>query len=585
LTSERRRRIREVFEAACDLPEAERGPFVLRESDGDEALAVAVSRLLVAQARSGGLLDTPSWAGREDYAATLEIGSRVGPYKILRELEGGGMGIVYQVVRADEVFHRVSALKIVRPGFAGESLLDRFRKERQILALLDHHNIARIVDGGSTPAGLPYFVMDFVEGVPIDAFCRQNELTVRQRLRIFTQVCAAAQYLHDHRVAHGDLKPSNILVTNDGVVKILDFGIANVLRSVSDNGSRNVVALMTPEYASPEQLGGDDIGPQSDIYSMGVVLYEVLTGSRPYSAEGGLTTDPRRIIDTNPPLAPSAALSDASRGEVAAALVSPREINAEVDAIVLRAIARDSKARYASGNEFLGDIESYLDGRPVKARGGGVFYRGRKFVHRNAALATASCAIVCLLGLVSWQAVELNKRRDRSDAAQKVAADIQKPAVSSLSAKAADQFSKAGQRVVQGAEFEQIRQSQLLQVRKLAEAYRTSFAESIRLWPGMTASRRNLVDQADQYLRHVEVFARDDPKASEQLAMAWLWMAKIQGDPGNANLNDQAGAATSVREAERLIANSSSPTAQVLLSAIRSTARNIEQARNLKPEI
>jgi serine/threonine protein kinase len=576
LTGQRQRRIRELFEAACDRPAEEQGAYVFAESGGDPEMVDAVSRLLSARNRADGLLDTPAARIQPLPAAGPRVGSVIGSYKILRELGSGGMGIVYQVVRADEVFHRVSALKVVRPEFAGASLLARFRKERQILAQLDHPNIARIVDGGSTQAGLPYFVMDFVDGQPINVFCSQNLLTVIQRLAIFRQVCAAAQYLHDNRIVHSDLKPSNILVGADGIVKILDFGIASVLWPTGS--SQNVqppLPLMTPGYASPEQLRGGDIGPVSDVYSLGVVLFELLTGTRPYPSDGLRAADLLTAIETTPPRPPSSAATAraaAFPGEWAAV---QKSIRGELDSIVLRAIHKNPAARYQSGSSLSNDIENYLHGLPVSAVDGNWLYRGRKFVHRNLKTVLTTAALLALAGLNLWQANEIQKReklsRDHQNAVVRVQAQKMRDAENRGKTLAG---MKASGHNPTRADLDSLRQAQLVEVNQLGEAYRTSFSESVRLWPGMTPARRNLLDQADIYLHRAEAIVADDQAAREQLALAWLWVAKIEGDPGVPNLHDRNSASASIREAERVIEMDDSPQAQRLLQSIKNT-RNL----------
>jgi eukaryotic-like serine/threonine-protein kinase len=534
------------------------------QSGGDSHMAAAVGNLLAARGRAGGLLDTPYWRPRTPAAKPIEIGTRIGAYKIVRELKGGGMGIVYQVVRADEVFHRVSALKMVRPEYNSAALWERFRKEREILAKLDHPNIARIVDGGATPEGLPYLVMDFVDGVPIDAFCAQNGLSRSQRLTVFTQVCGAVQYLQDHDVVHADLKPSNILVTNDGVVKILDFGIANVMRSSSQGAGGSTLPLLTPGYASPEQLRGEEIGAESDIYSLGVVLYELLTGTRPYATAGMAATALLRMIESGPAPKPSAAPGD-------------NPVDAELDAIVLRAMHKDADSRYRSGGGLREDIKNYLHQCPVSALDGNAFYRGRKFIQRKLTALSVCTALAALTGLNVWQAAELGRRKRAADLEEKKARVILERAAQTAGRLKPESISghKAG--APEGVDLSQFRQSQLLEVHNIGEAYRTSFAEAVRLWPGMTASRRNLIDQGQRYLHQAEGFVRGDPALSEQVAMAWLWIAEIEGGPNNANLHDQAGAAKSIREAERVIANSSTPRAQLLLRAVQDTAKAIDK--------
>ena len=549
---------------------------MLRESGGDREVADAVAKLLAARNRAGGLLDTPTSRVVEPAATAPGVGSVIGSYKILRELGSGGMGIVYQVVRADEVFHRISALKVVRPEFAGGTLQARFRNERQILAQLDHPNIARIVDGGSTPAGLPYFVMDYVDGQPIDVFCSKNLLSVSQRLTIFRQVCAAAQYLHDNRIVHSDLKPSNILVGADGTVKILDFGIASVLwPSGTSQSVQASLPLMTPGYASPEQLRGDDIGPPSDIYSLGVVLYEILTGSRPYPSDGLRRTELLTAIEGTPPRPPSVAVAPRANAYPGDPANVQRTIRGEIDWIVLRAIHKDPSERYRSGSALAKDIENYLSGLPLTARQGDWLYRGRKFVRRNLRSLVTTATIVVLICLNLWQASEYWKHEESANQLLTVVSKHQTQSLTKQQNRNKDliRLNASGGSLAQ-SDIEALRKAQLLDVDRFAEDYRTSFSEAVRLWPGMTTERRNLLDQADIYLRQAEPFAASDA-AREQLALAWLWIAKIQGDPKVPNLHDRSGASVSIRHAERVIGTDTSARAQQLLRNIRNTEKQI----------
>ena len=234
-------------------------------------------------------------------------------YELLRELGHGGMGTVYLATRADDVYHKHVAIKVVRRGAGGEEVVRRFRQEREILAMLDHPNIARLLDGGSTTNGLPYFVMDYVAGQPIDRYCDEGRLPVGDRLKLFSTVCAAVEYAHQHGVVHRDLKPSNILVNQEGVVKLLDFGIAKLLHTETDGATTLLTGdglrIMTPEYASPEQVKGENVGVATDLYSLGVILYELLTGHRPYRIRTRLIHEVMRVICEEEPTRPSAVVT------------------------------------------------------------------------------------------------------------------------------------------------------------------------------------------------------------------------------------------------------------------------------------
>jgi serine/threonine protein kinase len=562
--------VRELFDAALDQPAELRQQFLAGACNGDQKLMDTVGRLLAAQVRSAGVLDTPVWQRHEAAANPGEPGSFIGPYKILQELGGGGMGIVYQAVRADEVFQRICAIKVIRPEISTDTLLQRFRQERQILARLDHVNIARIVDGGSTPDGLPYFVMDFVDGTSITKFCSEYGLSVRPRLALFQQVCAAVQYLHQNSVIHGDLKPPNILVGNDGTVKLVDFGIASAL-SATDSQENKSLPLMTPGYASPEQMQGKPLMPASDVYSLGVILYELLSGSQPFPGTGRGRLELLNVITSQDPLPPSAAANTSP-------LPSQREVGqqftGDLDAIVLRAMHRDPARRYQSAAELSSDINRYLENRPVTARKTGVADRSKKFFARHRGAVLATFVICILLATTAWQGVEMHNRyRQSQDLEQKL--QTLQTQLDERVKQFKPELTNSNNGGMDSPMAKQLQETELRNVKNLTDAYRTSFPEAVRLWPGMTRSRQNLIDHTDQYLREVEPYVSHDPQASEQLASAWLWLANLQGNPQNINLHDRAGATASINQATRLLEKSGITTTS-LNEQVRRAAQQIE---------
>src|SRR5262245_8204323 len=349
-------------------------------------------------------------------------GCRIGPYKLIREIARGGMGAVYLAARADEEYRKQVAIKIVKRGMDTEAIVRRFRKERQILAGLDHPNIARLLDGGTTEDGLPYFVLEYVEGLPLDTYCDTHKLSIAERLQLFRTVCSAVQHAHERGVIHRDLKPANVLVTGSGVPKLLDFGIARVLNPelspavLQTTGSHP----LTPAYASPEQVRGEEITPASDIYSLGVLLYELLTGHRPYRLRSHTAQELERVICEQEPEKPSTIVScieevlmaDDSR-EVAITPASVSNARAEqpdtlrrrlvgdLDNIVLMALRKESDRRYSSVEKFSDDIRRYLERLPVIAHKDTLTYRTGKFVGRNkASVITAALSLVVSLALV-----------------------------------------------------------------------------------------------------------------------------------------------------------------------------------------
>jgi serine/threonine protein kinase len=570
LTTDHQRRVRELFDAALDQPPELRRQFLAGACNGDQKLLDTVGRLLAAQERSAGLLDTPVWQRHEAAANPGEPGSFIGPYKILQELGGGGMGIVYQAIRADEVFQRVCAIKVIRPEISTESLLQRFREERQILARLDHVNIARIVDGGTTPDGLPYFVMDFVDGLSLSKFCAEHALSVPPKLALFQQVCTAAQYLHSNHVIHGDLKPPNILVSNDGTVKLVDFGIASALSSDGGEGNKTL-PLMTPGYASPEQMQGKPLTPASDVYSLGVILYELLTGTQPFPGIGRGRLELLNVITSQDPTLPSMA---ANASPLPSQRQAGQEFKGDLDAIVLRAMQRDPTRRYQSAAELNADITCFLGNRPVTARKIGITNRSRKFFARHRTGVLATFIICVLLATTTWQGFEMHKRYQRSQELESQLHVLQTQLDDRVK-QLKPELANSGNVGADSPLARQLQQTELRDVKNLTDAYRTSFPESVRLWPGMTRSRQDLLDRADQYLRQVEPYVSHDPQASEQLAGAWLWLANLQGNPQTINLHDRAGATASINQATRLLEKSPVVSTR-LMQQVKTSAQQIE---------
>jgi serine/threonine protein kinase len=380
MQAERFRQIRNLFDAALERDQAARSAFLQEACHGDETLLMEVGKLLAAHG------EPTAWIDEGVIGAPLPRleGRRIGAYEILRQLGEGGMGAVYLAARADGAFRKMVALKIVRPAAASEQVLQRFQREREILASLDHPNIARIVDGGMTDDSLPFLVMDYVDGEPIDAYCDNHRLDVAARLKLFRDVCAAVQYAHDHHVVHRDLKPSNILVTKDGAVKLLDFGIAKLTAQDSEAPTmltRSDMCLMTPEYASPEQVTGGSTTPSTDVYSLGVVLYELLTGRRPYRLRSRIIHEVVRVICEEPPTRPSAAVMEKEAKDpqeaavkisraraVASAADLKRQLKGDVDYILLKALEKDPIRRYSSAGRLSSDVEQHLEGLGVDAR-------------------------------------------------------------------------------------------------------------------------------------------------------------------------------------------------------------------------
>jgi serine/threonine-protein kinase len=332
------------------------------------------------------------------------VGHRIGPYEAAKEIGVGGMGAVYLAKRADETFDKAVAIKVLKRGMDSDGILRAFRTERQILATLDHPNVARLLDGGTTSDGRPYFVMDYVDGVPLDVYCARNGLSIPERLRLFRSVCDAVDNAHRHGVIHRDLKPGNILVTADGTPKLLDFGIAKVVNPDRTSTTSSVTTIgrpLTPNYASPEQITGAPITPASDVYSLGTVLYEMLTGRLPYRFTSHIPLELERVICEQDPGRPSVVVGQT---EDAPAGASRRRLAGDLDTIVLTALRKEPERRYQSVGELSEDIRRHLENLPIRARCDTVPYRTTKFIRRNRAVvitaATSFALMLMLLGVV-----------------------------------------------------------------------------------------------------------------------------------------------------------------------------------------
>jgi len=423
--AERYRRIDALFAEALEQPAADRDAFLDTACAGDAELRREVERLLAADEQAGEFLQRPALVPPSE-----EPPRRLGPYRLLREIGSGGMGTVYLAGRDDAEYERNVAVKILRAGIEDEEAVHRFLAERQILARLEHPGIARLYDGGSTEDGRPFLVMELVDGLPLDEYCDGHQLPVDARLDLFLSVCAAVRHAHQNLLVHRDLKPANILVTPEGEPRLLDFGIAKQLGpegAVADltrTGSR----LMTPSYASPEQIRGEPITTASDVYSLGVLLYELLAGRSPYRAETGLPHEVARAICEQEPERPSQALFRRGPGEPPPETIARargtrptalrRKLRGDLDNIARTALRKEPARRYATAAELAADIGSHLHYRPVAAQPDTLLYRIGKLVRRHrvaAAAIVAAMAVVLgfVLGLVE-QGRRLARERDKA---------------------------------------------------------------------------------------------------------------------------------------------------------------------------
>ncbi len=402
MTSLQWRKIDELLDSLIELPEPERAAFLDRECGDDQELRRELESLLAAHDQASGFFDAQPISIAADLIrdrqANSITGHTIGHYQLTREIGRGGMGVVYEAIRADDQYRQKVAIKLLWPGMNQSEIARRFRRERQILANLDHPHIARLLDGGATEEGWPYFVMEFIAGQPITDYCAQHKLSINQRLTLFQDVCSAVQYAHQNLIVHRDLKPGNIFVNEQGAVKLLDFGIAKLLdparHAVTAQPTTNAL-MMTPEYASPEQMRGETVSTSSDVYSLGVVLYELLTGQPPYDFKDRSLPELVRVVCEQEPVAPSHR-ADSSK------------LRGDVDGILLTALQKEPLRRYRSVEQLQEDIRRHLIGQPILAQTVTLRYRAGKFVRRNKlAVAAATLILLTLLAGIfatSWQA-------------------------------------------------------------------------------------------------------------------------------------------------------------------------------------
>jgi serine/threonine protein kinase len=354
---------------------------------------------------------------------------KIGPYRIVREIGHGGMAVVYLAERDDQNYRSRVAIKMVKPGIGTDPVLERFRNERQTLAALDHPNVVKLLDGGRTELGLPYLVMEYVEGLPIDRYCDLNQLSIASRLRLFRTVCSAVQYAHQNLVIHRDLKPGNILVTKEGVPRLLDFGIAKLLNPECQDTplvTRMDWRVMTPDYASPEQVRGQPVTSATDIYSLGVLLYEILTGHRPLPVGDRPWKEIERMVSEQEPASPSTRVSaDGQHLEATAEMrrAEPKQLvnllRGDLDWITMKALEKDPSRRYATVSELSADFGRYLAHEPVIARPTTAAYRGRKYVRRHPfGVAVAAGLVLLLAAFAGMQSFQLRRHHARARSSQ-----------------------------------------------------------------------------------------------------------------------------------------------------------------------
>jgi eukaryotic-like serine/threonine-protein kinase len=540
MQSERWRRLEELYHTAMEQGEERRRAFLERSCEGDQALRVEVESLIAYARQTGQIIDKPvmevvasalaeDLCAKDGIQADNMIGSRIAQYCLVGKLGTGGMGDVYRAVRADDQYEKQVAIKLVRRGLNTELVCSRFRKERQILAGFEHENIARLLDGGTTDEGDPYFVMELVEGKPIDEYCDEAKLGVVARLELFQSVCSAVQYAHQRLVVHRDIKPGNILVTAEGLPKLLDFGIATLLspEDYSPEGDPTATAMrmMTPQFASPEQLRGEVITTATDVYSLGVVLYRLLTGQLPYHLHSNSSYDLAHAICETEPEKPSAAVGCPSHimDRTRPALrVTPQSISScrntspdklrricDLDHILQKALRKEPQRRYTSAQDFAKDLRSYALGLPVSARRGTFSYRSGKFVARN----KLSLAVTAIFVLVALGAAVTIVREARIARMQQARAERR---------------------------FDSLN--------KLTNSMLFEFHDAIEHLPGSTAARELVVRRALEYLEQIAAEGHNDPATLRNLAAAYERIGLIQAEEGHPHL----GGTGSIQTAQQL---------------------------------
>lgn len=512
MTVGRWQRLEAVFQMVMDADPAERDAVLAAACGSDAELREEVLKLLDQTADAASFLEAPAFSNMTTSAgapSTVDapltdslIGQMAGPYRIEAEVGRGGMGTVYRAVRDDGSFMQEVALKVVKRGFDSPELLERFRRERQILAMVSHPNIARILDGGTTTDGRPYYAMEFVAGEPLTAYCHKRKLSLEERLRLFMDVCSAVAHAHQNLIIHRDIKPANIMVTHSGAVKLLDFGIAKIffedMPDVGQTISAGGPALLTPNYAAPEQVRGERVTTATDIYALGLILYELLTGKRGQQVTNSSLVELQRAVCEAQPMRPDVAAESSEFG-----IRPTSSLRGDLETILLKSLQKDPARRYATVNQFAEDLDRYRAGRPVTARPDSSWYRTTMFIRRNKlAVAAASLVAVSLIGGIGvalWQA--------------------------------------------------RIAREHFAAVRGLAKSLINEINPAITDVPGTTKARLLIVQRSTDYLDRLTAAAGRDPEILKEAAEAYESVAALQGNRNKSNLGDYAGAIVSYRKA------------------------------------
>lgn len=528
MNSQRWERTKRLFQQALEIAEpANRLAFLHQQCGHDQALRDEVEALLDAHDTSPGFLEQPAIeeaasVASQEHEARMH-GRRIGPWRIQRLLDHGGMGSVYLAERAAGGFEQTAALKLLRPGLVSAEVVQRFEQERQILASLDHPDIAGLLDGGNTEEGQPWLAMEYIQGEPIDQWCNRHRLDVGARVDLLRRVAEAVQYAHQKLVVHRDLKPSNILVTANGEPRLLDFGIAKLLRVDDDAHLTSATAspMLTPDYASPEQVRGDPVTTATDVYALGILLYRLLAGSPPYHVTATSPRDLLTKVCDEVPLRPSATLRKLLHEDPAKAATIASErgsrpkrllraLSGDLDTLVMTALRKEAVRRYATPGLLATDLSRWQRALPINARPDSVKYRSGKFIRRHKAGLTATVLVILALvgglGAAVWQA-------DRATRAQQLA------------------------------------EARFNDVRQLANTLVFDLHDAIADLPGSTHARQLLVKSALEYLKKLRHHAAGEPDLLRDLAAAWVKIGDVQGHPEKPSLGNLEGALQSYRQA------------------------------------
>jgi len=532
MSTERFQRLRDWFEELLALGGEARQARLQQISLVDSAAAYELARMLSAHSGGSSVLDRSPIEAIE--SSGIAPGTKFGAYKLERELGRGGMGVVYLASRADGSFDKRVAIKIVRHDRVDVLFLRRFQRERQILAQLNHPHIAAILDAGTSPAGDSFLVMEYVDGTPLMRYCETHALTLRQKLDLFLQVCDAVQHAHRNLTVHRDLKPGNILVTEAGAVKLLDFGIAKLLESNDSAETTQTIAILTPEYASPEQIRSEPISTAADIFCLGIVLYEMLSGKHPFANRGRLPHEVMRAIVEDDPVPVSEAAA--------------KKLPGELDVIVATAIRKQPSWRYPSVEQLADDIQRYQSGRPVLAKGDSFFYRASKFTRRHWLPMVAMAAVILILasGIVITQREARAAERARRESEQQRAVAQQQRAIAEQNQRLADARTKE-------VEIERSREQQRYRdLRALASSLLFELHDGIRDLAGAATARRLIVTKARQELALLSAESGDDPEVKRDLAAAYERMGELRLDPQHPKESNAQSALDAYRRAVEL---------------------------------